>query len=453
MVESGIDDLAALDRDVARAVEQIERWRQDLRRDPEDRRTHDPFEDVRRASAKSTRDALGDFTPSAADIPWRDALMQWVAVLLQARLGLADDLERERETVAPRGRFNGTPARLVSWREAWRGIVAARTTGEAGRWLDAACEAVSSLPALGRKSATRRVEIARRMGFAHPWEITVPVSHAVLRLAAVRLLDVTEDLSIAVRREMGPGAVGVAATLHHATAREAGDGWPARLSPRWLEEMFGALASGMPIRLPPLAPALGASSFARALYEFGFAVRIGATPSTLAFALARDPASVGAHRHGFLFGSLPSDLEFQRQELGLGRRVAAAQARLLARTALLDVRIQAARILLGDDSAPAPTDQYDEIGVRLFGVRLDRRLRGAWPLARDDEPGRLVALLQAPSLRDTLRNRFDIDWFRNPAAWAHLRAQGAAPAREAIDGSALAPSAESLGRAFEEALG
>jgi len=453
MVESNVDDLAALDRDVARAVEQVERWREDLGGNPENRRTHDPFEGVRRASAKSTRDALGDFGPSTADIPWRDALMQWVATLLQTRLGLADDLERAREIAVARGRFNGVPARLVSWREAWRGIVAARTTGEAGRWLDAACEAGSGLAALGRKSATRRLEVARRMGFAHPWEIGVPLSHGVLRSAAMRLLDVTEDLSIAVRREMGPDATDVAAVLHHATARDAGDGWPARLSPRWLEEMFGALASGLPIRLGPLAPALGASSFARALYAFGFAVRMGATPSTLAFALARDPASVAAHRQGFVFASLPSDVAFQRQELGLGRRVAAAQARLLARTALLDVRIQASRILLGDDSAFAPTDLHDEIGVRLFGVRLDRRLRGAWPLARDDEPGRLVALLQAPSFREALRNRFDVDWFRNPAAWAHLRAQGAAPAREPIDGSTLAPSAESLGRAFEEALG
>ncbi|MGA3122396.1 MAG: hypothetical protein ABSF69_16660 [Polyangiaceae bacterium] len=453
MAESTIDDLLALDRDVARAVGQVERWREGLAQDPDASAEQDPFEGVRRASAKSTRDALRAWTPGAADGPLRDSLMTWVAALVQTRIGLADELARAREVNTARGRFHGPTPRLVSWREAWRGIVAARTGGEAQCWLEAACEAGAGLAAIGRRSAARRVEVARRLGFSHPWEISVPISRDAIREAATRLLDATEDVTVAVRRQAGTGASGAAATLHQATARDAGEGWPAHLSSRWLEEMFGALTSGLRIRLPRLPPALGASSFARALYAFGFAARVGAAPSSLPHGLSREVASVGAHRHGFVFASLAADMEFQRRELGLGRRIAAGQARMLARSALLDVRLHAARILLGDDEVPSPASLFDEIGARLFGAPLDARLRGAWPFPRDDEPGRFVALLQAPSLRETLRNRFDSDWFRNPAAWAQLRAQGAMPVPEPIDEAVLVPSAQAQGRLFEEALG
>ncbi len=454
MAESTIDDLLALDRDVARAVGQVESWRAGLADDPDASAEQDPFEGVRRASAKSTRDALRAWTPSGADGPLRDSLMTWVAALVQTRIGLADELARARHVNAARGRFHGPTPRLVSWREAWRGLVAARTGGEAECWMEAACEAGTGLAAIGRKTAARRVEVARRLGFSHPWEISVPVSRNAIREAATRLLDATEDLTVAVRRQAGhSGAPGAAATLHQATARDAGEGWPAHLSSRWLEEIFGALTPGLRIRLPQLPPAFGASSFARALYAFGFAARLGAAPSSLPHGLSREVASVGAHRHGFVFASLAADMEFQRRELGLGRRIAASQARILARSALLEVRLHAARILLGDDEDPSPPSLFDEIGVRLFGAPLDARLRGAWPFARDDEPGRFVALLQAPSLRETLRNRFDSDWFRNPAAWAQLRAQGAMPVPEPIDEAALVPIAQAQGRLFEEALG
>ena len=126
---------------------------------------------------------------------------------------------------------------------------------------------------------------------------------------------------------------------------------------------------------------------------------------------------------------------------------------MVARTALLDARTRAARVLLGDDAAPAPRDLFDELGTRLVGASLDPRLRGAWPAARDDEPARLVALLEARAFAATLRERFDVDWWRNPRAWAHLRAVSAVPAREPVDAAALPVEADALARAFEAALG
>jgi hypothetical protein len=139
--------------------------------------------------------------------------------------------------------------------------------------------------------------------------------------------------------------------------------------------------------------------------------------------------------------------------LHIGRRVALAQSRILARSALLDARLHAMRILLGDEARFAPRDRFDELGVRLFGSELDRRLCGAWPLTRDDEPARFVALVQAPAVADNLRDRFDSDWYRNPRAWVQLRATCDDPAHERIDGPALAAHVATVVRAFEGTLG
>jgi hypothetical protein len=109
------------------------------------------------------------------------------------------------------------------------------------------------------------------------------------------------------------------------------------------------------------------------------------------------------------------------------------------------------RLLLGDDAAPALRDLFDELTARTFGRSLDVRLRGAWPRARDDEPARWLALLQTASARTSLRDRFDVDWFRNPRAWQELR--GASFAREPADETSARAGSDELVRAFEGALG
>jgi len=447
-------DLLALDRDVARGAAAYARWRAALGRDPRAHAQDEPLEPVRRAAGRSTWHALGELAPSAADAPLRDALRQWVAWLTQARIGHPDDVAWATESLEPRGRFAGEPPRLASWREAWRGVTAARTVAEARLWIGAAAEAASPLAEVARTRAGRRVEVAHRFGVEHPWAQVIDVPVARLRAAAARLLDATEDLSRAVWREaLRGGEGGAPAVLQAAMAREAGEGWPARLTVRWLEETFGLpSAHGWRPDLPPMPPALGAASFARALQAFGVGVRLGAA-SPLPFAIAREPAPIAAHRFGFAFAALAADAEWQARALHVGRRTASDQARVLARTALLDARLHAARLLLGDPASFAPRDRFDELGARLFGAALDARLHGAWPAARDDEPARLVALLEARPFFDELRERFDVDWFRNPRAREHLRALAAGPARAPVDVDSLDARADTLARAFEGALG
>jgi hypothetical protein len=215
---------------------------------------------------------------------------------------------------------------------------------------------------------------------------------------------------------------------------------------------MGSAAIGLPLVLPPLPLALGASSFARALYAFGFSWRLASPPAGVPFALAHEPGSRAAHRMGFLLARLTADATWQARALGVGRRTASAQARVLAGTALLEVRLLASRLLLGDDAAPAPRDLFDELGPRLFGVPLDGRLRGAWPPARDDEAARFVALAESHLLSEAMRDSFDVDWFSNPRAWATLRAS-AGSAHQAVDASSLVSQVEMIARALEGALG
>jgi hypothetical protein len=452
MADARAQDLLSINRDVARGWAELSRWRVGLAGDPEHYADEAPLEAVRPVAGKSMWDALGELAPSAADVPLRDALRRWVYLLVQARIGHADEVSAARLASEPRARFHGDPPRSASWREAWRGVATAGTAAEASLWLDTAVEAAPPLASLGRRRAERRVEVARRFDVGHPWAPLVPVDRGALRGAASRLLDDTEDLSRAVWKHALGHDAGMARVLHAAVARDAAEGWPARLTARWLEETFGAVPRDLRIELGPLPAALGATSFARALHAFGFAVSEAAAPASLPFALGHDPAFVDAHRLGFVLAALPSDAAWQRHALGLGARTALAQSRVLARSALLDARLHAARLLLGDDAAPAPPDLFEEIGARLFGGPVDPALAGAWPAPRDDEPARFVALLESRGFADGLRDRFDADWYRNPRAWAHLRAPEGLTSPRSTDVPALAEQIGALARAFDGVL-
>jgi hypothetical protein len=339
-------------------------------------------------------------------------------------------------------------------------VATSKKSAEAELWLEAAAETAVPLAGIARSRAERRVEVARRLGLEHPWSPYLALPPEAIRRLARQLLDATEDISRAVWREELGARAGAAAVLHAAMGRDAPHGWPSRITGHWIEDTVAPGGHGLRLDVAAFPAAVGGASFARALRAFGFAVRASAgltgSGGPALFALSREPAFVAAHRLGWVFGALPANADWQQRTLGVGRRTAQAQARALARTALLEARLQAARVLLGDDAVPVTRDVFDELAVRLFGAPLDARLRGAWPTAREDEPARFLALVQARPLATDLRDRFDADWYRNPRAWAEMRAMAAAPAHESIELSAVAEleaGVDALARAFEDALG
>jgi hypothetical protein len=457
MADAPVEDLLAVDREVARGAERLAKWREALRREPEAHAEEGPLEVVRRVSGKSTWEALGALSPVLLDVPLRDRLQAWVAALIAARVEQPEEVAWALSASEARARFAGEPPRTVSWREARRGVVRARSAAEARLWLDAAAEAGPALAEIARRRAGKRLEVARRLGKEHPWQLEPGVKPGELRATAERVLERTEDLSREVwkpvLREAAVPAMAPALVMHAAVAREAGEGWPARLSGAWLQELFGARLEGLEPATGALPEAVGASSFARALYAFGFALRVAAAPKVVPFALAHEPGARWAHRLGATFASLSADPEWQTRALGVVKRTALAQSRVLARTLLLELRLLAARVLLGDVADFAPRDRFAELGTRLFGAELDARLRGAWPEARDDDASRLLGAIEHHGFVRELREQFDADWFRNPRAWMHLRAVSALAPRELPAADATLAAVDALARALEGVLG
>lgn len=107
MAEGHVQDLLAVDRDVARAAKALATWRAELADRPEEAAESDPFDGLRVVAAKSTYDCLGELSASAADEPLRAALRRWVLALVQARVGAAPDVAWAREAAIPRGLFEG----------------------------------------------------------------------------------------------------------------------------------------------------------------------------------------------------------------------------------------------------------------------------------------------------------------------------------------------------------
>ena len=454
MTQPDPTDLLSLDRDVARAYAAWRAWTRAVAKDPETHADQEPLERWRHVAGQSTYDALGAPAPGAFDAPLRDGLRRWVYTLAQARIARPLDAELARARAARSAQVNVPEPHLASWGEAWQGIVVAPTSTERRAWLGVASERGPAVASIVRRRAERREEVAQRMGLERG-DALFAGSPLALASAAESLLDRTEDLARELlhraRRQLElpldpPLAVDA---IHIAVAREAPEGWPARLTSHWLDEVFGRFARGLRLELPPLPAAVGASSFVRACASFGGALRVAGASPSLPFAVARDPEFAAMHRFACVFGALPASAAFQRRVLGNGARVADAQSRVLARSALLHVRLEAARFLLRNTRAP---DRFEHLTHRLFGAPLPAPLVGAWPAPDDDAPSRLVGLLTAPALSSELVDRFDVDWFANPRAVLHLRAIASAPAHEGPVED-LAPAVTPLARSFEEALG
>jgi len=239
--------------------------------------------------------------------------------------------------------------------------------------------------------------------------------------------------------------------LHASLGRDAADGWPARLSLSWLHEAFRA--KPQTLQLPAPHRASGAASFARALYTFGQATHVALLPEGLPFASTHEPASKSGHTLGFVFGSLPSQEVFHVKVLRLGSTTAQRQARVLARSALVEARLHAARILLTDDAIADVGQMFEELTERLWGRPMDARLLAAWPSARLDEPGRWLALLDARASAEYMRDRYDSDWFHNPRAWDYLATPPSFETRDDPSPAEVLKAAADLARGFEEALG
>lgn len=472
-------ELTVLDGAVRRAAGRVDKLRALLsagtRNSRDEARAFDPWEGVRHASVQSTYRALLELEPSRLDAPLRAGLLRWVHELLQSRLdqelAIADaDAENALDSRLSRARaalltaqaskaelgattahdtHGGIDARPNTYREALAAAIAAPNDARASAALTLAGELAAPIAAVRKERRERRFEVARRLGLAHPFELTSKCNVAKLASA---LLDATEPLAIEIfkdARKRSEDSWRAASAVQLAIGRRARDGWPSHLGQRWLDGAFKVLGP-RGVSVGPLPEPLGSATFLRAVMAWGFAWKTAGTPRSMPFAIAHDPYPVPAFRFGFALASVVAEPSFQSRVLDLPSRLAVSQGRVLRTTMLLHARTLAVRTLLASEERVEGA-RFEELGVRLFGAPLPSSMRDAWPDPRPAEAARLLGLLGTHAFVRSLVDRFDDDWFRNPKAGAHLTSMACGPAFDVEPLDETAPAV--LARAFEEALG
>jgi hypothetical protein len=468
-------DLPSFDRDVRRAagrLDQLRGWLATGTAEARERaRSFDPFDGVRHMATKSTYESLQELEPSILDVPLKEGLLRWVHELLQARIGLdlvladADAMHALDTTLHPThvaeakrvaaARASGVAAdaeqsaETHTYADAFAALVRAPDPSRAARALDRAAALAAPVGAVRKERRERRFEASRRLGLAHPFALATTLDVGGVAHA---LLDATEPLArelLAASRKKAELSWRASSAIEVGLARDARDGWPSRLTQRWLDEAFKALAP-RGVDAGRLPEALGASSFLRAAEAWGFAWRTSSAPRSMPFALARDPYPTPAFRFGFALASVVGEPSFQKHVLELPSRLANAQVRTLRAAMFQDARVIAARAICASEESIS-SSLFEELGMRLFGAPLPESMRDAWPDPRTTDASRLVALLGTPSFLAQTVARFDDDWFRNPRAGKHLTSLACGPAFDVDlppDGAAVA-----MARAFEGALG
>lgn len=213
------------------------------------------------------------------------------------------------------------------------------------------------------------------------------------------------------------------AALRRALATDAGEGWPAKISLRWLHEQLarGSMFEGVKLEAPRLPAPLGASSFALALHRLGAAWARADQPAHAPFCLTREPHDRLVARRAALLASLVLEPTFHQRKLGLGRDRAAAQARVMGRAAIAWLRWTALAQRSWQLAGLGDRASFAELSERALGRPLPRALLGVLPLPRRSAGLELRALLDALAEREQLRERFDEDWYDNPRAHVELR--------------------------------
>lgn len=272
--------------------------------------------------------------------------------------------------------------------------------------------------------AERRAEALRRLGVddADQYEVPLDAPAALTRLAE-RVLEVTNPFLPRGFRRWDE-------VLVSGLGREAGEGWPARLSLRWFTELFAPTGLLDGLLLPAIEPPklLGATSFVRALALFGRAYAETDVSRSAPFVFIRSPHDLRVARRAALFGSLPLDPVFGVRMLGLGRARAVDQARQIARALILTLRLDALRVLLRDlvlMSPRARRERFEELTNKALGVSIPVELEFVLPRLSAEDPTRFLGTLLAVRDRRELVERFDEDWFRSPHAAFQIRSEQA----------------------------
>jgi hypothetical protein len=436
-----LQDPLGLDREIQRVARSLQNFRAELRRG---RGEDHAFEFVARSISHELVLELGD---NAAD-PLGPALLRWAAHLLEEKAlaelavahAVAFRVARHSVDAPERGEF--TLAALLEH-------ALANTMGQRVSWLRLLFERAERATELAFRRAERRAEVRASLSERVP-AISFEGGTPVLE-AARRWLAESRDAFSAL------GSETFADVLEVGLGRDSRATWPARVTARSLAELFRDAPWLEDVKeLPDVtAPTLGASSFLRALFHFGAALRAGLAGGSRPFVLAHDAYGLDRATFGALFALLPANDAFARRELGVSAAAAADHRRSLARVLLVASREAALRVLLREPAflgKRALEQAYTEESLRALGVELPPRALGVVFTPRPSDPGRFAGLLLASELATRLTESHDEDWYRNPRAVEEIRETARLPAATEAAPEALGRGAKELLRALTAAL-
>ena len=433
--------LFMLDRDVARAALESARARTRLARGEIIEAS--PLSRMRRVSSKETWLEL-----EGAKDPLAAPMRPWIARLTLDRVLWADQVRLAAAWNAPSIHVEepGLPPLTTSPRALLARVIADPEPARRRTLADALARGAGPAADAARILAERRAEAARLFGAdLDALEIPCEPRASLASIAERVLVETAPALRSASRWDEA---------LFTSLAREAGEGWPSRMSARWLFDLFhaGPLLEGLRLDLPPLPASIGAASFARALRSFGAALAREDGPRSAPFVIAHPPVDARVERRAALFAGLAADPVFTARALGLGRDRARDQARAVARALSLSLRLDAARVLCrGALVLPGRqgATRFEERTFDAIGAPIPAALAGLVPRLGPADPARLVGAVAAARDRRALVERFDEDWFRSPHAAQAIREEDAAvPASPSIAEATLSEGLTEIGRAL-----
>ncbi len=413
-------DPARLDKQVEEAAKALSRWRRDARVNLEEARDQSPFAGRREVS---TRAGFQEAQKLPAGSPGKEALARWIACLTVERVTLDDMNEFESARQAADHVVQGLGKEPWSLRDLVLESVQYREAGRRALAAEPVVRRAGEASALALWWLARRQEAARQLGLNSLAELEAPYEPGLSseRLAVI-VLDATEDLA---RDVIGRGRTWNE-TLALGTASDALEGWPARLSVRWLQELFGTteLARGLRVDPGTIPPAVNGASFARALARFGAALQRGAAKAIApSFVMSQQPFDAAPARHGALFSSLLASPAFVRRRQGLGAATAPSQVRSFARAFLISLRVAASRAAIAEQTSEAAARQAHALHMsRALVSSIPAEVTGLVPRYDPRSAAFIAGALLAAGMREQLVSAFDDDWFDNPHAHDRLRA-------------------------------
>jgi len=408
-----------IDQRIARAASQWRAAARALRKDPDASR-YNVLENHRAVTTRSMWQELGERSKDpilVAARPWVYALVL-ERVIWPARVLMAEALHGASIEVPD------LELQRLSPRTALDRILIDPEPDRRRFYVQGFARGVGALHDASFVMAERRAEAVRRLGVddVDAYEVPLDPPAALARLAE-RVLDVTAQFLPREFRRWDE-------VLAYGLARDAGEGWPARLSLRWFTELFASTGLLDGLVLPAFEPPklLGAISFVRALALFGRVYAETDMSRSAPFVFIRSPYDLRVARRAALFGGLPMDPVFGVRTLGLGRIRAVDQARQIARALIITLRMDALRVLLrGLVLLPARVrrERFAEYSAKALGVSIPVELEFVLPRLSPEDPTRLLGTLLAASDRRQLIERFDEDWFRSPHAAHQIRSEQA----------------------------